>query len=89
MSNLLAQYNFDNKKLESLIVTECYSIFDELNENGEKDIYRMSSIEVHDDYTLSFILCKNNIPHSTHSFSIEDVSNFNDLNRLIVKDINS
>lgn len=89
MSNLLAQYDFDNKKLEGLILKECYSVFNEINDNGEDEVYRIDSLEVHDDYTLSFLLTKNNLPTSSHSISIEDVSSFNDLNKLIVKDINS
>lgn len=88
--NLYEQYDYNkDDKLEKAIMKNCYIIFDNLSEDGEKNVYIISELEVNKDQILSFILFKDDIPVSTHSFSIENVYEFNELDKLILKSINS
>ncbi|QQM14676.1 hypothetical protein CPT_MarsHill_142 [Staphylococcus phage MarsHill] len=88
--NLYEQYDYNkDDKLEKAIMKNCYIVFDNLSEDGEKNVYIISELEVNKDQILSFILFKDDIPVSTHSFSIENVYEFNELDKLILKSINS
>ncbi|QQO92794.1 hypothetical protein CPT_Madawaska_142 [Staphylococcus phage Madawaska] len=88
--NLYEQYDYNkDDKLEKAIMRNCYIVFDNLSEDGEKNVYIISELEVNKDQILSFILFKDDIPVSTHSFSIENVYEFNELDKLILKSINS
>jgi|SRR5699024_1255122 len=88
--NLYEQYDYNkDNKLEKAIMKNCYIIFDNLNEDGEKNVYVISELEVNKDQILSFILVKDDIPVSTHSFSIENVYEFKELDKLILESINS
>ncbi|WRM43494.1 hypothetical protein [Staphylococcus phage LY01] len=88
--SLLEKYMFnkDNKLIEA-ILKSCYTVFDNINENGERDIYRLSDLEIDNKYVFSFLLVKDNMPVSSHSFSIENIYEFEELNKIIVESINS
>lgn len=89
--SLLGKYNFnyDKEKLIMSIIKNCHIVFNTLNEDGERDIYLLSDLEISDEGILSFVLTKDDLPVSVHNFSIKEVYNFDELNKLIVKEINS
>lgn len=89
--SLLGKYNFnyDKEKLIMSIIKNCHIIFNDLDDDGERNIYLLSDLEISDDGILSFVLTKDDLPISVHNFSIKEIYDFDELNKIIVKEINS
>lgn len=87
--NLLEKFHYDKDKLLKAIFKNCNVVFDNINDDGERNIYLISDVDIDDKYILSFLLTKDDIPVSSHIFSIEDIYDFEDLNKKIIKEINS
>ena len=87
--NLLEKFHYDKDELLKEIFKNCDVVFDNINDDGERNIYLISDADINDKYVLSFLLTKDDIPVSSHSFSIEDIYEFEDLNKKIIREINS